>query len=114
MSVLNFIRKNAANAKTTVSIKESGSTVSLKLTGMPSTFTEDALGKLAKSQLGNVKGSVKTKLTDSKSSNTSFELTADKAAAAITGDTVERKPRQADAPPAPGSAATVGSNGTTN
>ena len=82
-SVLSYIRKHATKATTTVTVEDG---VTLRLTGMPVAYTSGGVASLAKSQVGEVKGSVRTQLDDGKRVSTSFAVGADHAANLVTGD----------------------------
>jgi hypothetical protein len=81
-AILSYIRKNATSVRTTLTVEQG---VTIRLAGMPVSYTVDGVGKLAGSQLSDAKGAVRTAMEDGRKVSSAFSLAPDKAEQLIRG-----------------------------
>jgi len=108
-SVISYLRQgNVSTRPMTVRFAPEGATTaSIRLQGRPAVLTREAVARLAASQEGTVKGTVRTKDAESgQSYSDPLEVSAERAANAIAGNIDEPQKRRGRGAKATGDAAT--------
>ena len=96
-SVISYLRQgNVSTRPMTVRFAPEGATTaSIRLQGRPAVLTREAVARLAASQEGTVKGTVRTKDAESgQSYSDPLEVSAERAANAILGNVEEQQRRR--------------------